>query len=77
MANGADYSGPGDGELDASFMTGVSTFLHDNDLGNCYWPILRTGDLWSLTTLTGGETSLSLSVNNASGLTRVQSALRL
>jgi endoglucanase len=71
------YGGAGDGNNDTSFMTGISTYLHDNNMGSCYWPILRNGDMWSLTTLNGTGTALSLSVTNPSGLARVESAFGL
>jgi hypothetical protein len=77
MTQGTDYSGPGDGNNSTSFMTGLSGYLHDNGIGNCYWPMLRSGDAWSLTTLSGTGANLSLSVTNASGLARVKSAFGL
>jgi endoglucanase len=77
MTSGTDYSGPGDGDHETAFMTGVSSYLQDNDIGSCYWPLLRTADAWSLTTLGGDAENTVLSVNNATGLARVQSAFRL
>jgi endoglucanase len=77
MTAGADYSGPGDGDHNASFITALSTYLHDNGIGSCYWPVLRTADPWSLTTLAGTATNPTLTVTNASGLTRVQAAFGL
>ncbi len=40
-------------------------------MGSVYWPGLRTGDAYSLTTLKGIGTSLSLIVNNRTGLDRL------
>jgi endoglucanase len=77
MTSGTDYSGPGDGDHDASFITGISSYLQDNDIGSCYWPLLRAGDAWSLTTLGGDAENTVLNINNASGLARIQSAFRL
>jgi len=77
MTTGADYSGAGDGDHNASFITALSTYLHDNGIGSCYWPVLRTADPWSLTTLSGTGTNLSLTVTNASGLNRVKAAFGL
>jgi endoglucanase len=77
MTAGADYSGPGDGDHNASFITALSTYLHDNGLGSCYWPVLRTADPWSLTTLNSAGTDLSLTITNASGLARIQAAFGL
>jgi hypothetical protein len=77
MAGGADYGGAGEGDNNGSFLSAVSTHLHDNKMGSCYWPVLRTGDTWSLSTLSGTGTNLSLTVTNASGLARVESAFNL
>ncbi len=77
MTGGTDYSGPGDGDHNASFITGISSYLQENDIGSCYWPLLRAGDAWSLTTLGGDAENAVLTVNNASGLARIQSAFRL
>ncbi len=74
MTTGIDYSGAGEGDNSGSFISAISTYLHDNTIGSCYWPVLRTADTWSLTTLTGSDTNLALTVTNASGLARVQSA---
>jgi len=77
MTTGIDYSGAGEGDNSGSFISAISTYLHDNTIGSCYWPVLRTADFWSLTTLNGTGTDLSLSITNASGLARVQSAWRM
>jgi hypothetical protein len=77
MTTGADYSGAGDGNHNVSFITGLSTYLHDNGIGSCYWPVLRTADSWSLTTLNGTGTNLSVTVTNTSGLNRVRAAFGL
>jgi hypothetical protein len=77
MTTGIDYSGAGEGDHNASFISAVSTYLHDNAIGSCYWPVLRTADFWSLSTVSGTGTDLSLTITNASGLARVQSAFRL
>jgi len=77
MTTGADYSGAGDGDHNASFITALSTYLRDNGIGSCYWPVLRTADTWSLTTLGGTGTTPSLTVTNTSGLNRVKAAFGL
>ena len=77
MTTGTDYSVIGEGDHNASFITALSTSLHDNKMGSCYWPVLRTGDTWSLTTLNGTGANPSLTVTNASGLARVQAAFNL
>jgi endoglucanase len=77
MANGADYSGTSEGDNYGSYVSAVSNYLRDNRMGSCYWPMLRTGDSWSLTTLSGTGTTQSLNSTNASGLARVRSAFNL
>jgi endoglucanase len=77
MTNGTDYSGPGDGDHNGSFIAGIASYLQENEIGSCYWPLLRSGDAWSLTTLEGDAENAVLRVNNASGLARIQSAFRL
>jgi hypothetical protein len=77
MTTGTDYSVIGEGNHNASFITALSTSLHDNKMGSCYWPVLRTNDTWSLTTLNGTGANLSLTITNASGLARVQAAFNL
>jgi hypothetical protein len=77
MTGGANYSGTGEGDHNASFIVALSTYLHDHNMGSCYWPVLRTQDSWSITTLSGSGTNLSLTVTNASGLARIKSAFNL
>jgi endoglucanase len=77
MTGGADYSGTGEGNNSGSFISAMSTYLHDNKMGSCYWPVLRTGDAWSLSTVSGTGTNLTLAITNASGLARVKSAFNL
>ena len=77
MTGGADYSGAGEGDHNGSFISAISTYLHDNKIGSCYWPVLRTADSWSLSTLSGSGTNLSLTITNASGLARVKASFGL
>jgi endoglucanase len=74
MTRGADYSVPGEGNNNGSFVTAMSQYLHDNQMGSCYWPVLRTADTWSLTTIAATGTNPSLTVTNASGLARITAA---
>jgi endoglucanase len=77
MTTGIDYSGAGEGDHNGSFISAISTYLHDNAIGSCYWPVLRTADSWSLSTMSGVGTDATLTITNASGLARVQSAFGL
>jgi hypothetical protein len=72
MTDGVDYNGPRDGDNNRSYLWGITDNIHNLGMGAVYWPGLRTGDWWSLTTLNGTGTNLSLSVNSSSGLDRLQ-----
>jgi hypothetical protein len=51
--------------------------MHTAGMGSCYWPGLRNGDSYSMTTLSTGGSPLTLTVTNASGLGRLQWAWQL
>jgi hypothetical protein len=71
MTTGTNYDVTTDGDLYISYMNGVPDQLRSSGMGSCFWPGLRIGDSWSITTLKGTGTNLSLSVTNASGLDRI------
>lgn len=64
-----DYSIPS-GSFFADYIRGVSAKLRSLGVGSVYWPGLRDGDWYSLTTRSGTQ----LSLVNPSGLTRLQYA---
>ncbi|CAL9424909.1 hypothetical protein SUDANB95_01920 [Actinosynnema sp. ALI-1.44] len=64
-----DYSVPS-GSYMADYVRGVSAKLRSLGMGSVYWPGLRDGDWYSLTTRTGA----GLSLTNASGLLRLRYA---
>jgi hypothetical protein len=68
-----DYSIPS-GSYFADYIRGVSSQLRASGMGSVYWPGLRDGDWYSLTRKTGSGSGISLSLVNASGLTRLQYA---
>ena len=71
MTTGTNYGVTTDGDAYISYMNGVPDQFRSFGMGSCYWPGLRIGDAWSITTLQGTGTNLSLSVTNASGLARI------
>jgi endoglucanase len=71
MTTGTNYAVTTDGNADVSYMNGVPNQLRSAKMGSCYWPGLRIGDSWSITTLNGTGTNLSLTVTNSSGLDRI------
>ncbi len=68
-----DYSIPS-GSYFADYIRGVSSRLRSLGMGSVYWPGLRDGDWYSLTSRSGSGASIKLSLVNPSGLTRLQYA---
>jgi ricin-type beta-trefoil lectin protein/cellulase (glycosyl hydrolase family 5) len=68
-----DYSIPS-GSFFADYIRGVSSELRSLGMGSVYWPGLRDGDWYSMTTKSGSGSSIKLSLVNSSGLTRLQYA---
>ncbi|MEU2924412.1 cellulase family glycosylhydrolase [Streptomyces sp. NPDC007251] len=74
MTTGLDYDQPASAAADpnsvAFIQADTDTFraLH---MGAVYWPGLRTGDTYSIQTLTGSGTRLGLATTNASGADRL------
>jgi hypothetical protein len=62
------------GSYFAEYVRGVSSELRALGVGSVYWPGLRDGDWYSLTSKTGSGSSIALSLVNSSGLTRLQYA---
>lgn len=71
MTTGLNYNGPINGSNEVAYIQSVTNRLRELHMGSVYWPGLRTGDTYSLTTLHGSGTALSLTVNNASGADRL------
>ncbi|ADJ43219.1 carbohydrate-binding protein [Amycolatopsis mediterranei S699] len=68
-----DYSIPS-GSFFADYIRGVSAKLRSLGLGSVYWPGLRDGDWYSLTTKAGTGAGIKLTLSNPSGLTRLRYA---
>jgi hypothetical protein len=77
MTTGTDYGVNADGETFRSYVRAVSDIMHNAGMGSCYWPGLRNGDSYSMTTLSTGGSPLTLTVTSASGLGRLQWAWQL
>jgi hypothetical protein len=75
-----NYDGPDNatGSADENnyiaFLQAVTDTAHNLGLGAVYWPGLKTGDPYSLTTASGSGTALSLSVVDQSGIDRLKYA---
>ncbi len=68
-----DYSVAGGNYFNA-YIRGISSELRTLGMGSVYWPGLRDGDWYSMTTKTGSGAGIRLSLANASGLARLQYA---
>ena len=74
MTSGYDYGGAVNGTAFIAYMQAITGQIRSSGMGSCYWPGLRNGDWYSMTTLKGTGTNLSLTVNSTSGLALIQSA---
>ncbi|MFU8852821.1 RICIN domain-containing protein [Micromonospora sp. SL1-18] len=72
MTTGLNYNGPINGNAYVAYIQADSDTLRLLGMGSVYWPGLRNGDSYSLTTLGGSGTNLTLTNNNASGVSRLQ-----
>jgi hypothetical protein len=75
MTTGAVYSPVGeDGGRDVAYLQAVTDAVRSHGLGSIYWPGLRDGDPFSLTSREGEGWSTSLRVNNESAVDLLSSA---
>ncbi|TDW97274.1 glycoside hydrolase family 5 protein [Dinghuibacter silviterrae] len=68
MTTGENYLAATPPDVSVAYLQGLTNELKLRSIGSVYWPGLRTGDSFSLFTLNGS----AMTVNNASGLTKVQ-----
>lgn len=66
-----DYSKPATNFFEA-YIRGISQQLRDWKMGSFYWPGLRDGDWYSMTTRSGSGANIVLTVSNQSGLARMK-----
>lgn len=66
-----DYSKPATNFFEA-YIRGISQQLRDWKMGSFYWPGLRDGDWYSMTTRSGTGANIVLTVSNQSGLARMR-----
>jgi len=57
-----------------AYVRGVSSQLRAWNMGSFYWPGLRDGDWYSMTTKSGSGANTTLTVSNQSGLQQLQNA---
>ncbi|NGY64341.1 cellulase family glycosylhydrolase [Lentzea sp. NEAU-D13] len=68
-----DYSIPS-GSYMADYVRGVSAKLRELGMGSVYWPGLRDGDWYSMTSRSGSGQNIALSLTNPSGLRQLRHA---
>lgn len=68
MTTGVNY-GNHEGDVYTSYLGALTEVARDQGMGVVYWPGLRTGDAYTLTTLVGDG---DLEVTNESGLAQIQ-----
>jgi endoglucanase len=72
MTTGLDYNGPINGNAYIAFVQADTDTIRALHMGSVYWPGLRIGDTYSMETLNGSGTALTLTNNNASGVSRLE-----
>lgn len=74
MNSGISYTGAISGSADIASIQGLTNEVRALGMGAVYWPGIRTGDSYALQTLGGNAAAPTLTVTNASGLSRLKYA---
>jgi Ricin-type beta-trefoil lectin domain-like len=77
MTTGTNYDGAVNGNAFVAFVQAVADVTSQYSMGSVYWPGLRNGDTYTMETLNGSGTSLSLSNTNSSGVDQLKKAYGL
>jgi endoglucanase len=72
MTTGVNYDGARDGDNNTSYLYALTDTARSLGMGLIYWPGLRNGDWFSMETLNGSGTNLSLTNNNTTGVDRLK-----
>jgi hypothetical protein len=67
MTDGRNYNAPSTSDSFVSFIRGVAAEARAEGLGTVYWPGVRPNDHYSIQTINGSGTNLTLTTTNASG----------
>ncbi|MEV8566436.1 cellulase family glycosylhydrolase [Streptomyces sp. NPDC051322] len=71
MTTGLNYNGSSAGDNSIAYMQADTDTFRELGMGSVYWPGLRNGDTYSMETLHGTGTDLSLTTNSPSGADRL------
>jgi hypothetical protein len=72
QTTGLNYNGPISNNNFIAFLQADTDVFRALGMGSVYWPGLRNGDTYSMETLHGSGTNLTLTDNNASGVARLR-----
>jgi hypothetical protein len=77
MTTGFNFDNPSDTTNEVAYLRGLTDEFNALGVGSVYWAGLRVGDMYSMTTIAGDTqngsgSSITMTVNNQSGLDRVQ-----
>ncbi len=72
MTTGKNYNNPSNGDNEIAYIQGSTNVFRNDKIGSVYWPGLRDGDSYSITTRAGSGGNITLSVTNASGRDRIR-----
>lgn len=74
MTTGTNYDASSTTNKFVSYIRGIAAESRALGLGTVYWPGLRTGDTYTMETLNGSGTSISLSTTSSSGRDQLRSS---
>jgi Ricin-type beta-trefoil lectin domain/Cellulase (glycosyl hydrolase family 5) len=82
MTTGLNFNNTAATTNEILYMRGITDEFNALGVGSVYWPGLRAGDPYALTTITGAAqngsgSSISLNLNSSSGLDRIRNGWRL
>jgi hypothetical protein len=82
MTTGLNFNDTGSSTNEIAYLRGLTDEFNRLGVGSVYWPGLRGGDSYSLTTVSGATqngsaSSISVRLNNQSGLDRIRNGWRL
>ncbi|HYC86976.1 MAG TPA: RICIN domain-containing protein [Chryseosolibacter sp.] len=72
MTTGKNYLGHANGDHEIAYIQGSTNVFRADGVSSVYWPGLRDGDSYSITTRSGSGTNITLSTTNASGAQRIR-----
>jgi endoglucanase len=72
MTAGYNYSGAVNGNVYIAYGQAMASVTRQYKMGSVYWPGLRNGDWYSVETLHGSGTALTLSNNSTSGVSLIK-----